>query len=135
MANRGAEKINTGATEPLNYRASMLTKDENIVNVALVVQFRRTDPQSYLFNLRKPETILEAATASAIREVIGRNVLDFILTEGPRRGLPGDAESSASDARFLRSRDHIYEVKVAGAEFPGRGRSGSAGFDPGTRRP
>src|SRR5512134_2859536 len=41
-----AETVNTGATVPFDYRASMLTKDENIVNVALVVQFRRTDPES-----------------------------------------------------------------------------------------
>jgi membrane protease subunit HflK len=114
-----AEKINTGATEPLDYRASMLTKDENIVNVALVVQFRRTDPEDYLFKLRNPEATLQAATASAIREVIGRNVLDFILTDGR-------AEVSAQAQTLLQATLDsyeagitIYEVNLVNAEFPG----------------
>jgi membrane protease subunit HflK len=113
-----AEKINTGATEPLNYRASMLTRDENIVNVALVVQFRRTDPESYMFNLRNPEATLEAATASAIREVIGRNVLDFILTEGR-----AEVSQQAQDLlqATLDSYDAgitIFEVNLVDSEFP-----------------
>ena len=83
---------------------SMLTTDENIVNVALVVQFRRTDPQSFLFNLRDPEATLEAATASAIREVIGRNVLDFILTDGRAEVSRADSGSAAGHARLLRRR-------------------------------
>ena len=77
-----AEKINTGATERREYRGSMLTSDENIVNIELVVQFRRTDPQAFMFNMRDPEEALIDAVASAIREVVGRNLLDFILTEG-----------------------------------------------------
>jgi membrane protease subunit HflK len=114
-----AEKINTGATERYPYDASMLTRDENIVNVSLVVQFRRTDPQSYLFKLNEPEKILAAATASAIREVIGRNELDFILTEGR-------AEVSQQTQTLLQSTLDsygagitIYEVNLVGAEFPG----------------
>jgi modulator of FtsH protease HflK len=113
-----AETINTGATEPLNYRASMLTRDENIVNVALVVQFRRTDPQSFLFELRDPEATLEAATASAIREVIGGNELDFILTEGRAE------VSQQAQALLQATLDSygagitIYEVNLVDAEFP-----------------
>ena len=54
------------------YQGSMLTRDENIVNVDLVVQYRRTDPQKYLFNMRDPEDTLADATASAIRESVGQ---------------------------------------------------------------
>ena len=130
-----AEKINTGATEPLNYRASMLTRDENIVNVALVVQFRRTDPQSFLFNLRNPEATLEAATASAIREVDRPQRARLHPDRGARRGLGAGAGSAASDARFVRSRDHDLRSQLGRRRVPGRGRSGRAGFDPRPRRP
>ncbi len=113
-----AETINTGATVPFEYRAGMLTRDENIVNVSIVVQFRRTDPQTFIFNMRDPERTLEAATASAIREVIGRNMLDFILTEGR-------AEVSAQTQDLLQATLDaygtgitIYEVNLVGAEFP-----------------
>ena len=49
------EKINIGATQRLTYRGSMLTRDENIVDVDIVVQFRRTDPKEFLFNMLDPE--------------------------------------------------------------------------------
>lgn len=114
-----AEKINTGATERHEYRDSMLTRDENIVNVALVVQFRRTDPQSYLFKLDEPEKILAAATASAIREVIGRNELDFILTDG-RADVSQQTQTLLQDTiDSYGAGITIYEVNLVGAEFPG----------------
>jgi membrane protease subunit HflK len=114
-----AEKINTGATEPLDYRASMLTRDENIVNVALNVQFRRTDPESYLFNLRNPEATLQAATASAIREVIGRNMLDFILTDGRAEVSQQAQELLQATLDSYEAGITIYEVNLVDAEFPG----------------
>ena len=113
-----AETINTGATEPLNYRASMLTMDENIVSVALVVQFRRTDPQSFIFNLRNPEATLEAATASAIREVIGRNVLDFILTDGREEVSQQAQDLLQATLDSYEAGITIYEVNLVNAEFP-----------------
>src|SRR5262245_10938297 len=73
------EKVNIGGTQRLSYRGSMLTRDENLVEVDVVVQFRRTDPQRYLFNMRDPDDAITDVTASAIREVIGKNLLDFIL--------------------------------------------------------
>ena len=113
-----AETINIGATERLSYQGSMLTRDENIVNVDLVVQFRRTDPQGYLFNMRDPEDTLTDVTASAIREVIGRNVLDFVLTEGR-------AEVAADTQDLLRATLDaygagvtVYEVNLQDANFP-----------------
>ena len=60
----------------------MLTSDENIIVVDLVVQYRKTNPVSYLFNVRDPEETLSEVSESAIREVAGKTDLDFILTEG-----------------------------------------------------
>jgi len=114
-----AEIINTGATEPFDYRAGMLTRDENIVNVAIVVQFRRTDPQSFMFNLRNPEATLRAATASAIREVIGSNELDFILTEGRAAVSQQSQDLLQATLDSYGAGITIYEVNLVGAEFPG----------------
>jgi len=113
-----AETINTGATEPFNYSASMLTKDENIVNVALVVQFRRADAEKYVFELDNPMETLEAATASAIREVIGRSVLEFILTEG-RTEISVQTQRLLQDTLDLYEAGiTIYQVNLVEAEFP-----------------
>ena len=65
-----------------SYSAQMLTKDENLVSVALVVQYRISDLQDYLFNVADPEESLQQATSSALRQVVGNTRLDQIITEG-----------------------------------------------------
>jgi membrane protease subunit HflK len=62
--------------------ALMLTKDENIVNVQLAVQYQVEDPRKYLFNVRQPDAVLKQVAESAIREVIGKSEMDFVLKEG-----------------------------------------------------
>jgi membrane protease subunit HflK len=113
-----AEKINTGATERREYRGSMLTRDENIVNVDLVVQFRRTDPQAFLFNMRNPEEALLDVTASAIREVIGRNLLDFILTDGRAEVARDTQDLLQATLDAYGAGVTVYEVNLVNANFP-----------------
>jgi len=62
--------------------ALMLTQDENIVDVRLSVQYQIKDAKSYLFNLSDPDITLRQVTESAERGVIGKNTMDFVLTEG-----------------------------------------------------
>jgi membrane protease subunit HflK len=96
----------------------MLTRDENIVDIEVVVQFRRTDPQAFLFNMRDPEDALNYATASAIREVIGRNLLDFILTDG-RAEVASDAQTLLQDTLDSYGAGvTVYEVNLVNANFP-----------------
>jgi len=64
------------------HQTTMLTKDENIVEIILTAQFRVKDAPSYLFNLRFPEVTLKQAMESAIREVVGKSGVDFVLYEG-----------------------------------------------------
>lgn len=67
------------------YESQMLTKDENIVSVALAVQYRISNARDYLFNVVNPSESLQQATASALRQVIGRTTLDEVLTKGRDR--------------------------------------------------
>jgi membrane protease subunit HflK len=62
--------------------ALMLTQDENIVDVRLSVQYQIKDAKNYLFNLADPDITLRQVTESAERAVIGKNTMDFVLTEG-----------------------------------------------------
>ena len=112
------EKINTNVTERFPYQGSMLTKDEAIVLVDLVVQYRRTDPQSYLFNLRDPEDTLRDVTRSAIREIIGKNELDYILTEG-REDVAAQTQGLIQvTVDLYRAGITIDEVNLQEANFP-----------------
>lgn len=74
--------VNVDRVADYSYSAQMLTKDENLVSVALVVQYRIGDLKSYLFNVADPEESLQQATSSALRQVVGSTTLDQIITEG-----------------------------------------------------
>ncbi|HKK16205.1 MAG TPA: FtsH protease activity modulator HflK [Gammaproteobacteria bacterium] len=74
--------VNVGRVRSVTHNATMLTQDENIVDVELAVQWRIKDPQAYRFNVYGPDATLHQATESAVREVIGKSELDFVLTEG-----------------------------------------------------
>jgi membrane protease subunit HflK len=62
--------------------ALMLTKDENIIDVRLAVQYQVKDAKQFLFNVVNPAATLMQVTESAERGVIGSNKMDFVLTEG-----------------------------------------------------
>jgi len=62
--------------------ALMLTDDENIVSVQFAVQYLLKDPKAYLFNNRHPDDTVMQAAETAIREVVGKNKMDFVLYEG-----------------------------------------------------
>jgi membrane protease subunit HflK len=60
----------------------MLTDDENIVDIQFAVQYFLKDPGEYLFNNRNPDENVRQAAETAIREVVGRSKMDFVLYEG-----------------------------------------------------
>jgi len=62
--------------------ALMLTQDENIIDIKFTVQYKVKDAKDFLFNVRDPDLTLRQATESAVREIVGKNKLDFIITEG-----------------------------------------------------
>jgi len=76
------EVVNVNVVNRFKQQTTMLTSDENIVVVDLVVQYRRADAVDYLFNVRDADESLSEVSEGAIREVVGKSVLDFILTEG-----------------------------------------------------
>jgi len=60
----------------------MLTADENIIDIQFAVQYFLKEPKDYLFNNRKPDENVRQAAETAIREVVGKNKMDFVLYEG-----------------------------------------------------
>ena len=60
----------------------MLTEDENIVDVALSVQYTVADPANFLLKVKSPELSLEHALESALRHVVGSSKMDQVITEG-----------------------------------------------------
>jgi len=74
--------VNVQRVSTFPYKAEMLTKDANIVSVAVAVQYRVDNIRNSLFNVVDPIASLQQATASALRQVVGHTTLDEILTTG-----------------------------------------------------
>ena len=69
--------------------------------------------------MRAPEATLGDITGSAIREVIGKNELDFILTEGRAEIAGSGAGVDSGDRRSYGAGITVYEVNLQEANFPG----------------
>ena len=98
--------------------ALMLTEDENIVDLQFAVQYRVKDPAQFLFENSEPEIALRQATESAVREIVGRSRMDFVLTEG--RGAVA-AETQALIQEILdryKTGLHVMSVNMQNAQPP-----------------
>jgi membrane protease subunit HflK len=82
---RGSER-NTVLKEAL-----MLTEDANIINIQFAVQYILKSPEDYLFNNRDPEDSVIQAAETAMREIVGKNRMDFVLYEG-REAMASNAQ-------------------------------------------
>ncbi len=87
----------------------MLTGDRNIVDIDFTVQWKidAGAPEKFLFNMRNPEGNVKTVAESAMREVIGRNKLDDVLT--------GAQSQIAEDARNLMQQ--MFDEYDAGIEI------------------
>ena len=84
--------VNTNAVDNYPFRTEILTADEQYVFIQMVVQFRRSDPVKYSFEVVDPEATLHDVTESALREVIGTSTLLALVTEGRDQIAPSTRE-------------------------------------------
>lgn len=61
--------------------ALMLTTDENIVQVELLVQYRIADSADFVFNVQEPENVLRTTAEVALRSAVGQMTIDAVITE------------------------------------------------------
>ena len=61
--------------------SSMLTQDENIVDIRFTVQYLLKDARDYLFENREPDDAVRQAAESAVREIVGKSNMDSVLYE------------------------------------------------------
>lgn len=78
----GYQAVSAQQTRPVLSEALMLTEDENIVNVQLAVQYQVSNAADFIFNFVDPQQTLKEVTESALREVVGKRRMDFVITEG-----------------------------------------------------
>jgi membrane protease subunit HflK len=98
--------------------SSMLTQDENIVDIRFTVQYRRTDARAYLFENRNPDEAVVQAAESAVREIVGRSKVDQVLYE-QRDAIAADlVKSIQAQLDRLKAGIVISNVNVQNVQVP-----------------
>ena len=97
---------------------AMLTTDENIIDIAVTVQYRILDPVNYIIAVENPERSLDNAAESAIRHVVGGNYMDQILTTGRAR-VADDVQDRLQDYMDMYTTGiMVSQVNVVDAQPP-----------------
>ncbi|MGH8497123.1 MAG: FtsH protease activity modulator HflK [Gammaproteobacteria bacterium] len=112
------EKVNVSQTQDYQYQTRMLTADENIVALDMVVQYRNADAEAFVFNVRDPEMTLQDVSQSAIREIVGQNDMDFIIGEGRESIGRRTQELIQSTLDSYETGIEILVVNLLDANFP-----------------
>ncbi|MDQ6961369.1 MAG: FtsH protease activity modulator HflK [Mariprofundaceae bacterium] len=76
----GFRSMGEGRSRDILKESLMLTKDENIVDISFVVQYKVKKIKDALFNIDNPVKTVRDASESAMREIIGRTIIDDVLT-------------------------------------------------------
>ncbi len=77
-----ADAVEAQLAGPALEEAAMQTRDNNIVYLGFVVQYRIGDPVNARFRVAERRDILRDAAQAAVREVVGRTSIDGVLSEG-----------------------------------------------------
>ena len=99
--------------------SSMLTQDENIIDIRFSVQYRLKDARSYLFENRNPDDIVvEQAAESAVREIVGQATMDSVLYERRDMLATDLAKSVQSQLDRLNTGIQVVNVNVGNVQAP-----------------
>lgn len=98
--------------------SSMLTQDENIIDIRFTVQYRLSDARAYLFENRDPDGAVVLAAESAVREIVGRSRVDSVLYE-QRDAVAADlVRSIQAQLERLNAGIIITNVNVQNVQVP-----------------
>ena len=111
--------VNTAELNAKTYEnRAMLTTDENIIDIAVTVQYRILDPVNYVIAVQNPQRSLDNAAESAIRHVVGGNYMDQILTTGRAR-VADDVQDRLQDYMDMYTTGiMVSQVNVVDAQPP-----------------
>ncbi|WP_455380889.1 FtsH protease activity modulator HflK [Acidihalobacter prosperus] len=74
--------VDIGQNRSAQSKVSMLTEDQNIVNIDISAQYRVKNPEEYLFDVSDPNQTLRDVLTSTTRNIIGNSKMDFAVESG-----------------------------------------------------
>jgi len=111
-------KVDVSNVSDFSHAATMLTQDQNIIDVDITVQYRIKNAENYFFSLRRPEFTLKEASESALRQHVGRSTMDYVFGDG-REEIVISVEKTIQDILdSYNSGMHIERVNMQEAKPP-----------------
>ncbi|MDH3386355.1 MAG: FtsH protease activity modulator HflK [Gammaproteobacteria bacterium] len=112
------EQVNVADIRTARKNSKMLTSDENIVVMSIEIQYNIKDAQDFAFEVFDPDLTLQQTAETAIREVVGNNDMDLIITEG--RAVVGSAtkEIMQEILDYYRTGINVVQVNMDEAQPP-----------------
>ncbi|MBP7962226.1 MAG: FtsH protease activity modulator HflK [Caldilineaceae bacterium] len=98
--------------------ALMLTADENIVKVELLVQYRIADSRAFVFNVQDPEDVLLTSAEVALRDTVGKMTIDAVITEERARVQDQTRVILSQLMEYYKTGIQITDVRLQGADPP-----------------
>ena len=116
---RSAEIGRSGVAQTTGLRdSSMLTQDENIIDIRFTVQYRLKDAKNFLFENRDADNAVVQASESAVREIVGKSKVDSVLYEA-RDAIAADlVKSIQSQLDRLKAGILVVAVNVQNVQVP-----------------
>ena len=113
-------KINTIEIVDYAYQTEMLTADEQYVSIDMVVQYRRSNPEEFVFEVMDPEVTLQIVTNSALREVVGTSDLETLFV-GRREDIASRTlESLQTTLNGYKAGIDVTSISLERVELPER---------------
>jgi len=109
---RAGGSANSAQYKKVPSEALMLTGDENIVSVDLVVQYKIKDAGHFLFRVADPERAVSHAAEASIRQVVGSRPIDQTLTTGKAMIEAATKELLQKVLDSYEAGVHVSEIKL-----------------------
>ncbi|MFZ9038463.1 MAG: FtsH protease activity modulator HflK [Gammaproteobacteria bacterium] len=112
------ELINVADIRTARKNSKMLTSDENIVVMSIEIQYNVKDAQDFAFEVFDPDLTLQQTAETAIREVVGNNDMDLIITEGRAVVVSATKEIMQEILDNYRTGINVVQVNMDEAQPP-----------------
>jgi len=75
-------KVDVSNIQEYAHKSTMLTQDQNIIDIEITVQYQVGNAENFFFSMRNPISTLAAAAESALRQHVGRSTMDYLFGDG-----------------------------------------------------
>ena len=111
-------KVDVSNIHEYSHNGTMLTQDQNIIDIEITIQYQVGSAEDYFFNMRSPVRTLAEASESALRQHVGRSTMDYVFGEGREDIAVSTQETTQKILDNYKSGLQIVRVNMQEAKPP-----------------